>query len=123
MTILECIQLIQNYGDYQIELVKMDWNRNTVHHVKHRFANKMIVPINAIANNVDFLLCKGDKIMITADNVECNVVGWKQTHICDLEDNIKELYKLDAWSFLKRWRKNDEHTSDMYFIELELQKK
>ena len=64
-----------------------------------------------------------NKIMITADNVECNVVSWKQTHICDLEDNIKELYKLDAWSFLKRWRKNDEHTSDMYFIELELQKK
>lgn len=120
---LKVIELLKEIFDCEISELNMNINRDTVHHVKHKYREKIIVPINAITNNIEFLMCKGEKTIFTADNVECIVENWKEVHVCELEKEIKEVYNMTAWDFIKRWHANDEFTHSMDLIVLEIKKK
>lgn len=119
---LNKLLLIKQLFDCELSELTMDFNKDTFHCVKHRFAENIIVPINAITNNVDFLLCKGEKNVTTADGIKCIVTNWKEVHACELENDIKELYKMDVWSFIKRWYGNDKNTQSLSFVKIELRK-
>ena len=65
----------------------------------------------------------GDKYVTTADGVRCKVEHWEEKHICELDSKIKELYGIDAWSFICRWFKaSNGHMDSMHFLIIKLKK-
>lgn len=109
---------------FDVEGMELDANRSdTYHHIKHKFREVVILPIAAVSNNIDFLIFdKAKKHVKTSDDVECDVVSWSEEHICDIEDEIKKIYELDAWSFIKTWHKHEPCMTSMHFIKMELRK-
>lgn len=107
-----------------IESMEVDANRSdTYHHVKHKFRDEIILPLAAISNNVDFLIFdKAKKHVRTSDDVECVVEWWSEEHICDIEADIKSIYGLDAWTYLKTWHKHEPCMTSMHFIKMKIKK-
>ena len=90
--------------------------------IRHTYKPKIIIPVNGISDNLDFLLDKGERIVVTSDNVECRALNVEEKHLCDLESEIQSIYNCDAWSWVKRWYKIDNMVSDLRVITMELYK-
>ena len=41
--------------------------------VNHRYKDKMILPLIAVSNNIDFITTDNDRYVVTADSVKCKV--------------------------------------------------
>lgn len=122
-TIGEAIALFQRLG-CDIMSMNMDKNITTEHYVNHKFREApIIVPYCSVTNNVDWFMSNGDKYVTTADGVRCKVEHWEEKHICELDSKIKELYGIDAWSFICRWFKaSNGHMDSMHFLIIKLKK-
>ena len=94
----------------------------TYHRINHSFKNEIIVPIVAISNNIDFLLCKCEKRVLTSDNVECTVESHEEVHMCKLGDDVKRLYDMEMWPYIMRWYNVDPNMSSMEFVKIKLKK-
>lgn len=90
--------------------------------IRHTYKPKIIIPVNGISDNLDFLLDKGERIVVTSDNVECRALNVEEKHLCDLESEIQSIYNCDAWSWVKRWYKIDNWVSDLRVIIMDLEK-
>ena len=90
--------------------------------IRHTYKPKIIIPVNGISDNLDFLLDKGERIVVTSDNVECKVLNVEEKHLCDLESEIQSIYNCDAWSWVKRWYKIDNWVSNLRVIIMDLEK-
>lgn len=88
--------------------------------IKHTYKPKIIIPINGISGNLDFLLDKGERIVVTSDNVECKALNVEEKHLCDLESEIQSIYNCDAWPWVKRWYKIDNSVNDLRVIIMDL---
>lgn len=86
------------------------------HLINHSFQRRMLVPFVATTNNIFF--DKGDKV-VTKDGVESKIYKVEPVHICSqyAETLIGEIYKIDPWTFLKKWNTNLEvsSTTFLYF--------
>lgn len=106
---------------FELEGVEADMNKSdTYHNLRHKFRNEIIVPIAAISNNIEFLLYDAVKHVRTSDDVECVVETWEEKHICDLEEDVKEIYGVEAWAFMKTWHKFEPCMTSMQFIKMKL---
>ena len=114
-------KLIEKF-DLEITDYGMDIMRDTEHNVLHKFQPKIIIPISAISNNADFVCCKGKKHIITADNIRCECINWKEWNLLDMEEEVKKLYNCSAWDFAMKWHRYDKKMVSMSFIEMELKK-
>lgn len=94
----------------------------TYHRVRHSFKPEIIVPIAAITNNIDFLLCKGEKRIMTTDSVECTVESHEEIHMCKLATDVKRLYNMDMWPFIMRWYGVEPDMHSMEFVRMKLKK-
>lgn len=121
-SIVEALEMFQRVGFKDITSMSLDNNGTTTHSINHRFKDEVIVPFVGITNNVDFIMSKGDKIVVCADGVQAKVVEWKDKHVCTIEDEIKRLYGIDAWSFVKRWYSSCKQMDSMTFIYMKLEK-
>lgn len=94
--------------------------------IRHTYKPKIVIPYLGIGDsaftNLDFLLDKGERIVVTSDNIECKVLNVEEKHLCDLENEIQSIYNCDAWSWVKRWYKIDNRVSDLRVLFLELKK-
>ena len=91
--------------------------------VNHRYKGVLIIPYAGIDKSLTFMLDKGDKYVLTADGIHAKVVSWEEKHICELDSKIKELYGIDAWSFICRWFKaSNGHMDSMHFLIIKLKK-
>lgn len=90
--------------------------------LKHRYRENIIVPYVGIGNNCQFFMDNEDKYVITADGVKCIVESCEYTHIFELEEKIKNDYKMDILSFLKRWYNTDKRMQSMEMVILKLKK-
>lgn len=90
--------------------------------LKHRYRECVIVPYVGISNNALFFVDKGDKYVITADNIRCKVVDVDYKHVFELEKEIQDNYKLDVLSFLKKWYDADNNMQSMEMVILKLEK-
>lgn len=121
-TIGEALVLLQRLGGDVVGM-SLDNNNPTEHNVLHKFKETMVVPYYAVTNNVSLVMSKGDHYVTTADGIHCKVVSWEEKHICELDSKIKELYGIDAWSFICRWFKaSNGHMDSMHFLILKLKK-
>ena len=94
--------------------------------IRHTYKPKIVIPYLGIGDsdftNLDFILDKGERIVVTSDNIKCKVLNIEEKHLCDLESEIQGIYNCDAWSWVKRWYKIDNRVSDLRVLVLELQK-
>ena len=120
-TIGEALVLLQRLGGDVVGM-SLDNNNPTEHNVLHKFKETMVVPYYAVTNNVSLVMSKGDHYVTTADGIHCKIVSWEEKHICELEDEIRKIYNLDAWEFIKRWHKSCPYMDSMHFIVLDLKK-
>lgn len=90
--------------------------------VNHRYREKIIVPIIAITHNVNFIMDSGDIYVITADEVKCKVTNRCIRNIFELEKDIKSIYDIPAWDFLKKWYGVNESLSSIDFFVLQLKR-
>ena len=90
--------------------------------LKHRYREQVIVPYVGISNNALFFVDKDDRYMYTADNVRCLVTNVEYNHVFELEKEIKDNYKLDVLSFLKKWYEADKNMQSMEMVVLKLKK-
>lgn len=90
------------------------------HHVAHRFAKEMILPYNAFDNNLGLARACDTRYIVCSDGKRAELIEYVEKHICELEEDIQRIYKMDAWSFLKRWYNSDLKPRNMYFLKLRL---
>ena len=102
-TLGEAIRLLNRLGVFNITDMSMDNNSENTYNIAHRFQKEVIVPLLAIQNNCSFVMTQGERYLLFADKITAKVVSWEDKNIVLLEEDIKRLYNLDAWSFLKKW--------------------
>lgn len=107
----------------EIENIYMSEGKTeTLHSLRHRFCDEVVIPVIAISNNYEFFLYDATKKIRTADGVDCVVSSWEEKHICDLEDDIRRLYDKDAWEFVKIWHNCEPCMTSMQFVKMKLKK-
>ena len=121
-TIGEAIRLLSKIGKFDILDIQMDNKRDTEHRILHKFREIVILPIHAITNNLDFIMCKGNKTVTTADNVKCKVVQWKELHLLGSDDEIRKLYGISAWDYSMKFYEYDKDMQSMTLIKMKLEK-
>lgn len=90
--------------------------------IQHSFKREVIIPIAALYHNLEFLTSKeDDKLVRTSDGYTCKVKRYDLVHICKLEDDIKRLYNMDTWSYVKRWYSAIPYIDSMFFLRMELE--
>ncbi len=92
------------------------------HHVNHRYANEIIVPLIALSNNTEFIYKNNDLHIISQDNIKAKVVHWDEIHLCELEELTQRIYKMSAWDFALRWFNNGVKFYTAYFIYIKSEK-
>lgn len=102
-TLGEAIRLLNRLGVFDITDISMDNNSENTYNIAHRFQEEIIVPLLAVQNNWGFVTTQGERYLYFADRITAKVVSWEDKNIVLLEEDIKRLYKLDAWYFLKKW--------------------
>lgn len=90
--------------------------------VNHTFREEIIVPLSAISDNFVFLLDEVERKVLTGDGVLCDVVSCEEIHVCALEHDIRRLYNISAWDFIKRWYSKYPNMNAMYFAKIKLKK-
>lgn len=100
----------------------MERNETSYHKVRHKYRDEIIVPYIAVQKNIDFMLNRGDKYLITADDVRAKVLESKEIHVCELEADINRLYNLSAWDYLCRWYKSEKSMDSMHLLHIKLRK-
>lgn len=121
-TIGEAIRQLQKLGQFDIVDFGMEINRDTEHRILHKFRETVILPIHAVTNNIDFIMCTGKKTVTTADNVRCNVVQWKELHLLESDEEIRNLYGISAWDYAKKFYNYDKNMQNMTLIKMKLEK-
>lgn len=91
------------------------------HRIAHRFAEEMILPYNAVDNNLG-LRHDNLHVALCADGVEASILEWKEKHFCELEEDIQRIYKMTPWDFLNRWYKTGLVPHSMFFLVFKLKK-
>ena len=90
--------------------------------IQHTFKKEVIIPIAALYHNLEFLYNKDEeKILKTSDGYTCRVKRYELIHICRLEQDIKRLYNIDTWSYVKRWYSVIPYIDSMNFIKMDLE--
>lgn len=90
--------------------------------IRHTYKPKVILPnIGFIDSCLAFMLSE-DRTIVTSDGFKCNVTDLREKHLCELESEILEIYKIDVWSWLKKWYSIDKGLLDMRMLVLELDK-
>ena len=91
--------------------------------IKHSYKDVIIIPMVAfIDSNTDFIFDSGIKEVITSDNITAIVTKYNIYNICQLEQDVKEIYNTDCWSFLKKWYNYDNGMDSMSMFKLYLKK-
>lgn len=76
-------------------------------YINCRYRDEIVVPLVCISPNWDFMcLTDKDKIGLPAlmkDGVVAKITFFEMKTIFEFETLIKELYKVDAYEWLKKW--------------------
>lgn len=121
-SIVEALEMFQRVGFKDIVSMSLDNNGTTYHSINHRYKEEVVIPFVGITDNVNFIMSKGDKVVHCPDGIQAKVVEWKDIHICELEDDVKRIYGIDIWSFIKRWWQTEKRMDSMTFIKMKLEK-
>ena len=121
-TIGEAINLLSKIEQFNLIGMEKDMNQTTKHRVNHKYREVIIIPLIGLTENIDFLLSKGDKYLMFSDGTEAKVTEYKEVHICEEEEEIKQLYGCDPWRFIKKWYSTNKEMDSMHFLRITTKK-
>lgn len=121
-TISEAISAVLKLGCNDIRSFRMESNETTYHKVNHKYRETIIAPYISVQNNISFMIGKGQKHIIFADNTTAKVIDVKEKHICELENDIKEQYNCDPWTFIRKWYASYKDMDSMTFLVIKTKK-
>lgn len=121
-TIGRVINQLQRIGELDIISMNMDSNEPTYHHVRHRYKDEIIVPYVAVERNASFFTNKGERHIIFTDGAKGKVITSKEVHVGEAEEDIKRIYGIDAWTFIRRWYLADKGMDSMHFIYIKIER-
>lgn len=121
-TLGEAIRLLNRLGGFDITGMSMDNNSENTYKIAHRFQEEIIVPLLALQNNWGFVTTQAERYLYFADRITAKVVSWEDKNIVDFEEDIKRLYNLDAWSFLKKWYRVYPQMTSLDFLHIKVGK-
>lgn len=121
-TLGEAIRLLNRLGVFDITDMSMDNNSENTYNIAHRFQEEVIIPLLAIQNNCSFVMTQGERYLLFADKITAKVISWEDKNIVLLEEDIKRLYNLDAWSFLKKWYRVYPQMTSLDFLHIKVGK-
>lgn len=118
------MSLLSRLGEFKIIDLSFNMERNetSYHKVRHKYRDEIIVPYIAVQNNIDFMLNKGDRYLLTADGAKAKVVECKEVHVCDLKDDITRLYGMSAWDYICRWHTTEKNMDSLHLLHIKLRK-
>lgn len=122
-TLSKLIPLLTN-GFLEIESFDMSEQKTeTQHEIRHSYKEEIIIPTVALTNTFDFFMFpRAKKVVRMADGTMCEVSWYEEKHICEFEDDIKRLYNMEAWDFIKKWYKADFMMTNMMFVKIVFKK-
>lgn len=91
------------------------------YYIRHKFKEDIIIPYVGLYPNIDFLN-DNDAYAYYKDGVRAKIISAKEIHICLLESEIKAIYGLDVWSYIKKWYAFDKSMQTMYFLKIKAKK-
>lgn len=121
-TIGQVINQLQRIGDLDIVSMGADSNEPTYHNVRHRYKDEIVIPYVAIEHNMTFFSNKGERHIIFTDGTKGKVITSKEVHICEAEEDIKRIYGIDVWTFIRKWYLADKGMDSMHFIYMKIEK-
>lgn len=87
--------------------------------IRHKFKEEVIVPYVAVYPNIGII--KDDNATACFKcGTKAKIVSAKETHICELENEIKAIYGLDMWTYIMRWYNFDPSMQSMYFLKIKV---
>jgi hypothetical protein len=90
--------------------------------IRHTYKPKIILPnVGFIDSCLAFMLSE-ERTIVTSDGFKCNATDVREIHLCELESEILEIYKIDVWSWLKRWYGINKGLLDFRMLVLQLEK-
>ena len=91
------------------------------HKINHSFKPKIVVPLSAISDNIDFLFGR-PKFVRLDKNFKAEVLQFKEIHILGIEAErtIQSVYNMSVFDFMKRWYKKYNYMDSMSFLLIEL---
>lgn len=85
--------------------------------IRHKFKEEIIVPYVAVYPNIGII--KDDNATVCFKcGTKAKVLSIEEKHICELESEIKAIYGLDVWSYVKKWYSFDKSMQSMYFLKI-----
>lgn len=95
----------------------------STYYIKHNYREEIILPIVGIVDNIKFFMDKDEQIFVkTADGITARIVDCVEKHIVEFEQEIKEIYKIEPWAFVKKWYNSDNGMQSARFIKLKLKR-
>lgn len=89
--------------------------------IRHKFKEEIIVPYVAVYPNVGITKDLNATACFKC-GTKAKIVSVNEIHICELESEIKAIYGLDAWSYIKKWYNFDKSMQSMYFLKIKSKK-
>ncbi len=94
--------------------------------ILHKYQHRILLPIAAIENNIDFILGLNQNIeVICSEGEKCSVKFSHEIHVLSKEfsELLAEIYgpRVDLLYFLRTWYERCPGMSEMNFIYLELE--
>ncbi len=109
----------------------MDINGNlsiimATHNILHRYQSRLLLPIGAIENNIDFILGLNQNMeVICSEGEKCSVKFSREIYVLSKEfsELLAEIYgpRVDLLYFLRTWYERCPEINEINFIYLELE--
>lgn len=93
-----------------------------MYYVSHSWRDTMIVPYVGFHSNIDVWNDKDERFVTSADGVVSKLISIEEQHICKLEKEIYELYKVSPWDYIKRWYGSFPNMDSLTLFVVKLQK-
>lgn len=90
--------------------------------INHRFKEEVIIPYMGLSNNIQFFCDKGEKQILCSDGTLCDLKFFEEKKLFEFEDDIRRLYNLDAYTFLKKWYGVSKYIDSLWFLRMRLKK-
>ena len=100
----------------------MSNEKENLYEINHSYKEEIIVPIVAVSNNISFLMNNEVKCAIMGDGGKSEILAYEEVHICTLESDIRRLYNVGAWDFMRKWYKVYPEMNSMLFLKIKLKK-
>lgn len=89
--------------------------------IRHNFKDEILVPYVAIYPNIGITKDK-DAYATFKCGTKAKISSVDEIHLCECEHEIRAIYGLDAWAYIKRWYNFDKSMQSLFLLKIKVNK-